>query len=221
MAQYNPGPPFAVSDVIHCNIGKHGLQRAFILKSDHPRYKLRLESGRMVSTSIKESWLAPCLASWAGNLNDIALDQDNPFSSIRRQVELGRSKEKQKMGSYRVHGDTQHKSLRLVEEAKAFAKAVKADDAEIPNHLWNDQVIAPGIPQEKRDNALIGLRKLGFRLFRKSLLRDCSAYLASAMGRTGRESLAKESAARGPNLTKTKRQSPTCCGIQPTLVGSS
>ncbi len=181
-AQYNPGPPFAVGNVIHCVVGKHGLQRTFILKSDHPCYKLRLESETTVSTSTKESWLAPRLASWADNLNDIAPDQDDPFSSITRQVKLGRSKEKQKMGLYGVHGDAQCESLCLVEEAKAFAKAVKADDAEIPIHLWNDQVNAPGIPQEKRDNALIGLRKLGFRLFRKSLLRDCSAYLASAYG---------------------------------------
>ncbi len=182
VAHYNPGPPFAVGNVIHCDVRKHGLQRAFLLKLDHPRYKLRLESGTMGSTSIKESWLALRLASWAGNLKDIALDQDDPFSSIRRQVELGRSKEKQKMGLYGVHGDAQHESLHLVEEAKAFEKAVKADDGEIPIHLWNDQVNAPGIPQEKRDNALIRLLKLGFRLFRKSLLRDCSAYLASAYG---------------------------------------
>jgi hypothetical protein len=135
-----------------------------------------------VSTSTKEAWLAPCLASWAGNLNDIAQDQNDPFSAISLQVELGRSKEKQRMGSYRVHGDAQRKSFHLVEEAKAFAKAVKADDAEISIHLWNDRVRAPGISKEKRDNALIGLRKLGFRLFRKSLLKDCSAYLASAYG---------------------------------------
>jgi hypothetical protein len=86
------------------------------------------------------------------------------------------------MGSYRVHGDAQRKSLCLVKEAKAFAKAVKADDAEIPIHLWNDRVRAPGISKEKRDNALVGLRKLGFRLFRKRQLKDCSAYLASAYG---------------------------------------
>ncbi len=91
--------------MIHCNVGKHGLQRVFILKLDHPRYKLRLESGTTVSTSTKESWLAPCLTSRAGNPNNIALDQDDPFSSIRRQVELGRLKEKQKMGLYGVYVD--------------------------------------------------------------------------------------------------------------------
>jgi len=69
-----------------------------------------------------------------------------------------------------------------VEESKDFARAVKADDAEIPIHLWNDRVRAPGVSKERRDKALVGLRKLGFRRFRKVLLRDCSVYLASAYG---------------------------------------
>ena len=181
-AQFNPGPPFVVGKVIHCNLGKHGLQREFILKSDHPCYKLRLESGTTVTTSTKESWLAPCLASWAGNLNNIAKDQVNPFSSIRQQANLGQSQEKQEMGSYRVQRDAQHESLCLVEEAKAFARAVKPDDAKIPIHLWNDTVKAHDVSKERRDNALVGLRKLGFMRFWKGLLRDCSAYLGSAYG---------------------------------------
>ena len=53
---------------------------------------------------------------------------------------------------------------------------------EIPIHLWNDHVKAPGVSKEKRDKALVGLRKLGFHWFRKFLLRDCSAYLTSAYG---------------------------------------
>jgi hypothetical protein len=69
-----------------------------------------------------------------------------------------------------------------VEESKDFARAVKADDAEIPIHLWNDRVRAPGVSKERRDKALVGLRKLGIRRFMKVLLRDCSAYLASAYG---------------------------------------
>jgi hypothetical protein len=53
---------------------------------------------------------------------------------------------------------------------------------EIPIHLWNDCVRAPGVSKERRDKALVGLRKLGFCRFRKVLLRDCAAYLASAYG---------------------------------------
>ena len=45
----NPGPPFAVGDVIMCDAPGHllgtidtrtRLQRAFVLKADHPRYRL-------------------------------------------------------------------------------------------------------------------------------------------------------------------------------------
>jgi hypothetical protein len=54
------------------------------------------------------------------------------------QVILGKGMVKQKMGSYGVHGDAQCKSLLLVEEAKVFVEAVKADDAEVPEYLWND-----------------------------------------------------------------------------------
>jgi hypothetical protein len=44
------------------------------------------------------------------------------------------------MGSYSMHSNAQRESLCLIEEAKSFAKAVKADDAEVPTHLWNNQV---------------------------------------------------------------------------------
>ncbi len=47
----NSGPPFAVSTVINCDIGDHGHQRAFVLKSDHPCYELRLEDSTTVSAS--------------------------------------------------------------------------------------------------------------------------------------------------------------------------
>jgi hypothetical protein len=54
-----------------------------------------------------------------------------------------------KIGSYGILGDAQLESLRRIKDAKDFAKAVKADDAKIPVHLWNDRVKAPGISKEK------------------------------------------------------------------------
>ena len=59
----NSGPPFAVGDVILSNVGKHGLQWAFILRADHPRYKLRSVDGTTVGTSTHESWLRPKYAT--------------------------------------------------------------------------------------------------------------------------------------------------------------
>ncbi len=36
MPVWNPGPPFAVGDVIMSNIGDHGLQRGFVRMVDDP-----------------------------------------------------------------------------------------------------------------------------------------------------------------------------------------
>ncbi len=70
-----------------------------------------------------------------GNVNDLAPDQDDPWEAVRLEVESGKGRINQKMGSYGVHGDAHRESLLLVEEAKAFAKAVKVDDAEVPEYL--------------------------------------------------------------------------------------
>jgi hypothetical protein len=91
--------------------------------------------------------LAPCLDQSPGNFNNLAKDQDDPWESVRSKVILGKGMIKQKMGSYGVHGDAQRKPLLLVEEAKVFAKAVKADDAEVPEYLWNDRVRLGGAPK--------------------------------------------------------------------------
>ena len=69
--------------------------------------------------------------------------------------------------------DSQHESLEKVVKAKAFAKAVKADNAEISIYLWNKRIIAPSVTQEQRDAALTVLRKLGHRWFLHGLLHDC------------------------------------------------
>ncbi len=65
---------------------------------------------------------------------------------------------------------------------KDYAKAVKADDANIPVHLWNDRVKAPGISKEKRDAAMTGFQKLGLRLFLRGLVKDCVAHMREAHG---------------------------------------
>ena len=69
--------------------------------------------------------------------------------------------------------DSQHESFERVVEAKAFPKAVKANNAEIPIYLWNDQIITPGVTHERWDVALTAFRKLGHRWFLRGLLCDC------------------------------------------------
>jgi hypothetical protein len=128
----NPGPPLAVGDVIMCDVPGHalgldpmGLQRGFDLEADHPIYQIRLETGATVHTNAGESWLWPRYAP-----GQFVADQDDPFADLQDDPKL-------KVGSYRLHVDSQHESLKKVVKAKAFAKAMKADDAEVPIYLWN------------------------------------------------------------------------------------
>jgi hypothetical protein len=169
---YHPGPPLPVGFLILADVGKHGLLQAFVMKSDYPQYQLRLESGATKSTSIHEAWLAPRILG-------MAPDQDDLFAKIREQVERGPLR----MGSYGVHGDAQWESLCLVDEAKAFTKAIKSGNAGVTTHLWNNQIMTAGMPKEHRNGSLTGFRKLGFKLFRQSLVKDCCAFMAWAHGK--------------------------------------
>ncbi len=56
-----------------------------------------------------------------------------------------------------------------MQEAKEFAKAVKADDAKIPIQLWNDRVMSDSIPQGSRDVALDRFWLLDYKWFRQLL----------------------------------------------------
>ena len=184
MPMYHPGPPFPVGDVILADIGgDHQLQRAFVMESNHPEYRLRLECGITVSTNIQQSWLK-------SRMSGMAPDRDDPFVEVRKEMEAG----PHRMGSYGVHGDAQRESLRLVAEAKAYARAVKADDAEIPTHLWDDRVNAPSVSKRQKGKALSGFRKLGFRWFRRGLVEDCSKFMRSEHGKDWKERGARRDA---------------------------
>ncbi len=169
----NPGPPFAVGDVIMCNIcGTAGLQQAFVLSADHPKYHLCLEEGRTVGTHVGEAWMSP---RWVPG--EFVEDQDDPFARVWTNYKL-------KMGSYGIQVDLQLESLQKIKEAKEFAKAVKADNAEIPVYLWNDRIRSPGIIREERDAALTRFRKLGHQVFMRGLVCDCTEYMQRTYGPT-------------------------------------
>ena len=179
----NPGPPFKVGDVILGDIPGHlwgmdpkvsWLQRCFVLQADHPNYKLRMEKGATLWTSTAESYL---IARWAmGEGTQFAEDADDPFEDLRADPSLH-------YGSYGIHVDAQLDSLQKIAEAKEFAKAVKADDAEVPKYLWNDRVrCPPDVTKAQRDVALEAFRKLGHRWFIRVLVRDCLAYVHTTHG---------------------------------------
>jgi hypothetical protein len=111
--------------------------------------------------------LSPC---WAPG--EFAPEQDDLFLKEKANKKL-------KMGSYGIHIDSQLEALRKVKEAKEFAKAVKADDAEIPFHLWNDRIRLEGIPKKRWDAALNGLRKMGHCWFMRGLVQDCVMFMRS------------------------------------------
>ena len=59
-----------------------------------------------------------------------------------------------------------------------LAKAVKANNAKIPMHLWNNRVNVPGLPKGRMDKALDAIQQLGLRFFKISSLTDCCKYTA-------------------------------------------
>ena len=78
----DPGPLFAIGDVIWSNIVKHDLQHAFVMEVDHPCYKLRLANRTTVSTSTHDIWLWPQYATWAGNPSSFVPEQDDLFVDV-------------------------------------------------------------------------------------------------------------------------------------------
>jgi hypothetical protein len=94
-----------------------------------------------------------------------------------------RADTKLKLGLYGVHVDAQLELVEKVDEAKAYAKAVKADDAEVPLHLWNERIRSPGITREKQDAALTAFWKLRHRWFLRGLTRDCSVHMRRTHGK--------------------------------------
>ena len=184
----NPGPPFKEGDVILCDIPGQlwgmdpkisCLQRGFIMQADDPNYKIRLEQGATVWTNRSESWLRPRWAMGPGT--EFAEDVDDPFADLRNDPTL-------RFGSYGVHINAQCDALKKIAEAKEFAKAVKADDAAVPKHLWNDRISCPpGVTEAQRDVALEGFRKLGHMWFLRGLVRDCVDYIRSSYGSSWRK----------------------------------
>ena len=138
--QFNPGPPFAICDIVLCDVEEFGLQKGLVTRSDHPSYVICLDSGHVVDTSVTLAVLIPSYAEWEGNTNDFApYVEPAIFTKLRHEMSQS--------GSYGVHIDAHHTALRLVDEAKAYAKAVKADDAGTPVHCGTTEYLLPELVQ--------------------------------------------------------------------------
>ena len=167
--QFNPGPPFAIGNIVVCDMVEQcGNKRmGLVTQADHPNYVICLDNGLSVDTAVADVVLFP---SYADSNEEFA-----PYVEPAIFAEL-RSKMTQ-VGSFGVYLDNQNTALQRIDEAKAYAKAVKADDAQIPVELWNDRIEVVGVSSEVIGGALSALRKLAWRWYIKVLVRDCSRFM--------------------------------------------
>lgn len=145
--QFNPGPPFAIGAIVLCDSEEFGKRWGLVMRSDHPFYLIHLDNDQVIDNSVTSVILVPSYADWEGNTNDFVQYVEPPLLKKLRS-------EMNQAGSYGVYIDSQNTALKCIEEAKAYAKAVKADDAGIPVALWNDRIVVSGIQPEAIDVAL-------------------------------------------------------------------
>ena len=153
------------------DFGDGHLHKVFVLKADHPWYKVRMENGCDKEISVS-------------SLGRAALfDNRDPKLAPPRRDEFVGDEEAAAlvMGSFGLRIDALRRSLRRVEEEKEHAKAVKADDAKVPVHLWNQRI--EGILEEQRDRALDLFRRMGWKYFVRALRRDCARFMTEKHGR--------------------------------------
>jgi hypothetical protein len=193
--KFNPGPPFAIGSIVICDMVDwcNNKQMGLVTRADHPNYVVCLDDGRMVDTTVTNVVLFP---SYADSNEEFA-----PYVEPTVFTEL-RSKMSQ-VGSYGVYIDYQNTALNSIADAKAYAKAVKADDAGVPVELWNDRISLLGIRSEAMvaalgafrelghsdleilgviGVALVAFRKLGWRWYMKVLLRDSVRFMREQHG---------------------------------------
>ena len=175
---YNPGPPFAVGDVIFCipsgQPNREG-QRGFVIEADHPRYHIQLENGSIIDQIMGSRTTGNefCLFSHFKEEYNSPSSPD-PFAKIRIDTLVNK-------GSFGLIRDSLLDSLRRVREEKETAKAVKADDARVPVEYWNDAIKTFASPEE-REQQLTFYRSRGWSKFVRHLTSDCYSHLAEKYG---------------------------------------
>ena len=134
---YDRGPPFAAGDFVlaHFEPGNRliDFERGIVLDAAHPHYTLVLESGERRLATHPEVLLMPFRRGPAGQ-DGAAHEHDvgDHLREERRKLEADGA-----LGSFGMVIDAQLLSLRRAKEAKEHAKAVKADDTAVTEHLWD------------------------------------------------------------------------------------
>jgi hypothetical protein len=122
-----------------------------VTQADHPNYVVCLDSGFTVDTAVMDVVLFPSYA-----------DSNEEFAPYVEPTIFTEQRSKlTQVGSYGVYIDSQNTALQSIVDAKAYAKAVKANDAGVPVELWNDRISLLGIRPEVIVSALRAFRELG------------------------------------------------------------
>ena len=106
--QFNPGPPFAIGDIVLCDVEEFGLQKRCVTRADHPSYIICLDNGHVVDTAETPAGLIQSYAEWEGNTNNFAPYVEPPiFAKLWSETS--------QLGLFGVQIDTQCKALHLVD----------------------------------------------------------------------------------------------------------
>ena len=89
-----------------CEANGMVLQRAFVLKADHPRYRLRLHSDQEINTAVTPAGLMPQYSP-----GYFPPDVEDPFKNLRMEQGI-------KNGSFGIRIDAQLDSLQKARQAK-------------------------------------------------------------------------------------------------------
>lgn len=181
-------PIFAVGDVVQCEFGKER-KLACVVESDHPHYILHDAKGSIIDTAGQVITLLP----FAKHTTDIP-EFDVLKQTLTNKGSCGLLIDSQRETMRRIAEEKQHRlaqdeSLRRVKEQKQYAKAVKADDAQVPEHLWNRRIdqgfqFDDDVNQEElRQQTYSAFRKFGWLLFMKGLRHDCAQFMEDKYGK--------------------------------------
>ena len=148
-------------------------ERGTVLDAAHPHYTLALENGERKLATHPEVLLMPFKHGPELHEREVGAR----LREERRKVEADGT-----LGSFGMLIDAQLMSIRRAKEAKEHAKVVKADDAVVPENLWDDRVKVPSHyrkppPDISKSEALGRLRRLCHKLYLRRLRRDALNHL--------------------------------------------
>ena len=163
--KHEADPPFAVGDLLAIIWSRSdpmlGGEQGCLVDAHYPWYSVNIRDGSLRRINANRDVLRP------------------GFRETEEETRLCSRPEKEgRLSSFGVHMDTQLKSLRRIVEEKQYARTVKADDAAIPLHLWDDRV---PLPEASKVSYL--LRQIDHKLFLHALRRDSVRFMRSTHGR--------------------------------------